>query len=431
MISVNIISGIVIIGTILVIALRVLAFSGLPIKKNPVFNALLSKKLQQQSFTATSRETLAVFSIALLFRIAVFIISIFAIFLMSNEPFSFEKLINEYLKWDANNYFRIATGGYSYHTENGAFTTLAFFPLYPWVTRIMNILFDNMTLSGLIVSFLAYSGACAYMYKLMSLDYNKPTAIRAIVFMSVFPHALFFGTMMNESMLLLTAMAALYYIRRHEWIKAGIFGALAAMSRLAGIMLIIPAAVEWIEHYEVISLLRKKSFAKVWQLLYKNALWIILMFLGTFVYLACNYHTTGEWFKFLEYQKTIWNNSTVYWGECLSTILNRTGNDSSFTLFAIWLPELISIVFVATLLIYGIRRTRNLYTSFLVVYMIINMTISWPLSIARYMTCAIPAFMILSDFSERHKWTEHILTAIMAIAFGVFFVAYFMGRHIL
>ena len=431
MISVNILSGIIIIGAILVIALRVLTRSGMPVKENAFLNTLLCNKQNTTGFIATHKETASVFGISLLFRIAVFIISIFAIFLVSNENFSAQKLINTYLQWDAHNYTRIATGGYSYYVENGEFPTLAFFPLYPWTIRIINLFINNMTISGLVVSFLTYSGACAYMYNLMSFDYNKQTAIRAIVFMSVFPHALFFGTMMNESMLLFTSMATLYYIRRHSWVKAGIFGALAAMSRLAGIALIIPAAVEWIEHYRVIKLLRKKSFKKVWQLFCKKALWIVLMFGGTFVYLLCNYRTTGEWFKFLEYQEMFWHNTTVYWGECLSTILRYAVNERSFTLYAIWLPELISIVFATSLLIYGIRRTRNLYTSFLVVYMIINMSMAWPLSIARYMSCAVPAFMILSDFSERHKWTEQIITATMAIAFGVFFTVYFMGRHIL
>lgn len=431
MIWVNIISGIIIIGAILVIALRVLTRSGLPVKDNKFSGVLLQDCSKHSGFIATPKETAAVFGISLLFRVVVFIISIFAIFLVSDESFSFQRLINTYMQWDANNYFRIATGGYSYYVENGEFPTLAFFPLYPWTVRVFNIFIRNMTVSGLLVSFLAYSGACAYMYNMMSSDYNKQATIRAIVFMSVFPHSLFFGTMMNESMLLFTSMATLYYIRRHSWAKAGIFGALASMSRLAGIMVVIPAAVEWIEHYRIIKLIRKKSFKKIWQLFYKKALWIFVMPLGTVVYLACNYHTTGEWFKFLEYQEMFWHNTTVYWGECLSVILDYATRDTSFTRFAIWLPELISIIFATILLIYGIRRTRNLYTSFLVVYMIINMSMAWPLSIARYMTCAIPAFMILSDFTERHKWTEHIITATMAIAFGVFFTVYFMGRQIL
>lgn len=427
---VNVISGIIIIGAILVIALRVLSKSGLPFKGNLVFNVLLKNETSNM-FNPTPKETLAVFGIAFLFRVLVFLISIFAVFIMRDEPYSFETLIKTYMQWDANNYLRIAMGGYSFHVENGAYTTLAFFPFYPWVVRIFNTFFNNFTVSGLVVSSLAYSGACAYMYNLMSFDYNKQTAIRAIVFISVFPHALFFGTMMNESMLFFTATATLYYIRRHSWGIAGVFGALASMSRLAGIMLVIPAAVEWIEHYKVIELLRKKSFAKIWNLFYKKASWIFLMLAGTFIYLACNYHTTGEWFKFLEYQENIWNNKTVYWGECMSVILDRAANDTSFTRFAIWLPEIIAIVFAITLLIYGIRRTRNMFTAFLVVYIIINTSMGWPLSVARYMTCAVPAFMILSDFSEHHKWTEHLITATMAIAFGVFFTAYFMSRQVL
>ena len=431
MIWVNIISGIVIIGAVLVIALRVLTRSGLPVKDNKFSGGLLKDCSKHSGFIAAPKEIAAAFGLSLLFRVLVFFISIFAIFLISDESFSFQRLINTYMQWDANNYFRIATGGYSYYVENGEFPTLAFFPLYPWVVRVFNMFIHNMTISGLLVSWLAYSGACAYLYNMMSSDYNKATAIRAIVYMSVFPHSLFFGTMMNESMLLFTSMATLYYIRRHSWAKAGAFGALASLSRLAGIALVIPAAVEWIEHYRIIKLVRKKSFEKIWQLFYKKALWVLVMPFGTFIYLACNYHTTGEWFKFLEYQEMFWNNTTVYWGECLSVILEYTSRERSFTLFSIWLPELISIIFVTILLIYGIRRTRNLYTAFLTVYMIINMSMAWPLSIARYMTCAIPAFMILSNFSERHKWTEHLITATMAIAFGVFFTVYFMGRQIL
>ena len=54
---------------------------------------------------------------------------------------SFGDILEQYMKWDANNYVRIATGGYTYYTEGENFTTLAFFPLYPWLMRIVNIIF--------------------------------------------------------------------------------------------------------------------------------------------------------------------------------------------------------------------------------------------------------------------------------------------------
>lgn len=414
-----------------VIAIRVITQSGNFSANNTIMRYVCKDNSLKNSFDVTNKETAGVFGIAFAFRVVVFLISAFAIFLVRDGEFSFSQWINTYLQWDAHNYHRIAQGGYSFHTENGAFTTLAFFPLYPWLIKVVNLFINNYIISGILLSSLLFSGACAFMYKLLALDYNKQTAIRAIVYISVFPHSLFFGVMMNESMLFITSVATLYYIRKHNWPLVGIMGALAALSRMAGLLLAIPAAVEWLEHYKIFEKLRQKKIGDIWKLFYSKGLWIFLMLLGTGIYLFCNYKTTGEWFKFLEYQKTIWNNGAVYFGKGISIMAERTINNSSFTRFAIWLPEIISVSFVVATLIYGLRCTRNMYTAFLLIYIIINTGFAWPISIARYMACAVPAFIILADFSERHKWTEHLITATMAIAFGVFFVAYFLSRQIL
>ena len=148
------------------------------------------------------------------------------------------------MKWDANNYFRIANVGYSGFDIDGDFTTIVFFPLYPWIMRIVNLIFRDLRVSGLLTSFALYSGACCFLYKLFSIDHSKSVAVRAIVYLSVFPHALFFGTLMSVSMLLFTSAATLYYIRKHKWYLVGIWGAAAALSRMVGILLAIPAAVE-------------------------------------------------------------------------------------------------------------------------------------------------------------------------------------------
>ena len=44
---------------------------------------------------------------------------------------------------------------------------------------------------------------------------------------------------------------------------------------------------------------------------------------------------------------------------------------------------------------------------------------------------AIPAFLFLSDFSERHKWTEPIITASMAIGLGIYLTGYLCWKQIL
>ena len=429
---VNIISSILIWTAAAILLLRVLYKSGLQFNtKSPLVSGILKDTASGGGFCAGKKETLTVFGVSFIFRIIVLVISVFAIFIVKDSEFSLSEFLNSYLQWDANNYYRIAKGGYSYHTENGMFTTLAFFPLYPWLVRVVGILTGNLVVSGVLTSCLLYSGACAYMYKLLSYDYEKQTAIRAIVYISVFPHSLFFGTMMNESMLFFTMAATLYYIRRHDWVKTGIFGALAALSRMVGILLAVPAAVEWLEHYRIIEKLKNKSYKEICSLFFKKGIWIFLMLLGTGIYLFCNYKTTGEWFKFLEYQKEIWHNGAVYFGKGISLITDNAIANNEFTKFALWLPELISVVFVIVMLIYGLRSTQSMYTVFLLVYIIINTGFEWPISIARYMCCALPAFVILSDFSQKHKWTEPVITASMAIAMGVFLTAYFMSRQIL
>ncbi len=399
--------------------------------KNKKIAYICEDKGQHGGFFVTTKEVAAVFGIALLFRVIVFLLSAFAIFIVRDIDFSFNEWINTYMQWDAHNYHRIAYGGYSYHVENGAYTTLAFFPLYPILIRIVNFIFNNYIISGILVSGLLYSGACAFMYKLLAIDYNKQTTIRAIVYISVFPHALFFGVMMNESLLLFTAVATLYFIRKHNWPLVGIFGALAAMSRMAGLLLAIPAAVEWLEHYKIFDKLRSMQIKEVIQLFVKKGLWIFLMLFGTGVYLYCNYKTTGDWFKFFDYQKEVWHNGTTYFGKGISIVEEYMLKTTKFTLFSLWIPELLATVFTVIMLVYGIRKTRSMYTVFLVATIVLNTGLDWPISVARYMTCAVPAFVILSEFSERHKWTEPVITAGMAIAFGIFFVGYFMSRQIL
>lgn len=428
---VSVISSALIWGAAAVILIRLIQCSGIRLGSNRFIFILTCDKSIQGSFKTERKELFAVFGLALLFRLCVFLISICAAYMFKDHGYSFSDYMNEYLKWDANNYQRIAIGGYSYYTVEGDYTTLAFFPLYPWLIRILNLILRNEILSGIVLSGILYSGACTYLYKLFSMDYNKQTAIRGLVYLSVFPHALFFGVMMNESMLLFTMAATFYYIRTHNWRLVGIFGALAALSRMVGILMAIPAAIEWLEHYKILGMLKEKKIKEIWHLFYSKGLWIFLMLAGLGIYLFCNYKTTGEWFKFLEYQEKYWSNGSCYFGKGITTMFDNMLQKANSTKYEIWIPEVVSVIFVISALIYGIPRHKNMYTGFLLIYIIINTGFEWPISIARYMTCAIPAFLILSDFTERHKWTEPIITCCMAITMGIYLVAYFMFKQIL
>ena len=101
--------------------------------------------------------------------------------------------------------------------------------------------------AGLMVSFLCYSAGCVYLYRLAAWELGKGAARRTVLFLSLFPYAFFFGGVMTEGLFLLTTAAALWHIRRHRWWRAGMWGVLAAMTRMHGLLLIGAAGAELVE----------------------------------------------------------------------------------------------------------------------------------------------------------------------------------------
>jgi len=430
---VYILSGFLIFGCILVLAYRILVNSGLLVSENPLAKSLLADYSLSNSGNVSNKEAGAVFLIALGFRIMLFLLGAAFLFMFGHVA-SFEDILEQYIKWDAHAYQRIATGGYTYFTEYGDYVTLAFFPLYPWLMRVVNFIFCDLRISGFVVSYLCYAGGCSFLYKLFSIDYGKDTAKRAIIYLSVFPHSLFFGALMSESLMLFTMAATLYYIRKHNWWLVGVFGALAALSRMTGILLAIPAAVEWIEHYKIVDKFKNKKIGDIWKLFYQKGLWIFFMLAGTGLYLLCNFKVTNNCFTFLEYQRTYWHHGAAYFGKgilCVFENLVSSFSEKPSIFFELWLPSAMSILFVLAMMIYGLRRNRSMYSAFLIVYFMINMGVDWIISTPRYMACAVPAFLFLADFSERRKWTEPFITATMAVGLGLYLVAYLSNKQVL
>lgn len=432
----SILTNILIWGSLLIILIRLVSTADISyFSRNKAISFILENKSRGLSDEVTYKSVIYLCLAALLFRMIVFYLSSFAVAFWSNSELTFNNLIQQYVQWDANNYQRIADLGYSGYNPDGNYLTLAFFPLYPWTARVFNIIFHNTYISLLVTSFLCYSIGCGFLYKLCAIDFGKSTAMKSVVYISVFPHALFFGTMMNESMLFMFTVITLLFIRRHKWWLVGIFGALAALSRLAGILLAFPALIEFIEYYKLPEKLKHKELKQTAAILLRKGSPVFIMLLGTFVYLYCNYRTTGEWFKFMEYQQTIWHHHSTYFGTGVRNIINNAINalksGNSMITAAIHIPSVISLVFVLLSIVYGIRKSRSMYSIYLIMYFIVNMSVDWIISTPRYMVCAVPAFIYLAEFADRHRWIDPLITASMSICFGIYLTAYLFSKQIL
>ena len=150
-------------------------------------------------------------------------------------------LVEPLRQWDGLWYKLIAEQGYSGGTQSAK---AAFWPLYPWLMaaggRLTGWTVDAV---GYLISNLAFAVALILLYRLVALDFEPAVARRTLWAIALFPTALFFSAVYTESLFLALVVGALLAARLERWWLAGLVGALAALTRSYGVLLVIPFAV--------------------------------------------------------------------------------------------------------------------------------------------------------------------------------------------
>lgn len=127
----------------------------------------------------------------------------------------------------------------------------AFFPLFPLLVRTVaapaSLLGAPMT-EALLVSGLLVSGACAFVgamvvHRLAERELGRRVAGASVWALLAFPGSLWLSAVYTEGLFLLLSAACVLAARDRRWIVAGALGALAAATRSAGIILVVPILV--------------------------------------------------------------------------------------------------------------------------------------------------------------------------------------------
>jgi hypothetical protein len=151
-----------------------------------------------------------------------------------------------FARYDSGWFFDIARNWYQY--VEGGRNNLAFFPVYPFLMRQVGQLLGggqaNYYLAGIVISWTAFTVAMVLLYRLARLDLPRDGAWRAVVYAAIFPFAFFFGLVYSESVFLMFTVAAFYGFRTRRWVMGGMAGALAAATRVNGVMAL--PALAWI-----------------------------------------------------------------------------------------------------------------------------------------------------------------------------------------
>lgn len=146
---------------------------------------------------------------------------------------------------DAQWYTGIATHGYAWSLDGKP--ALAFFPLYPALIHLGMGIGIPAVAAGLVIANLCAVAALSYIRALVSLEWGPAVARRGVWMFALFPTAFFTFAPYTEALFLLAAAAVLYHSQRGQIVPAGMWMAVAILTRSTGLILIVPLlmAVLW------------------------------------------------------------------------------------------------------------------------------------------------------------------------------------------
>ncbi|PKO04915.1 MAG: hypothetical protein CVU41_14235 [Chloroflexi bacterium HGW-Chloroflexi-3] len=159
---------------------------------------------------------------------------------------SFSRLfLAPWYRWDTVHYLEIADFGYDFDPVNTIWP-----PLYPVLIKIINFLYQPSLVAGILVSNIFFIIGLFLTYVLTAEIIDEKTAKNTLLFLVCFPMSFYFIAAYSESLFLVFTTAVFLLINRKKWLWAGVVSALASLTRVQGIILIIPILVALIRQYD-------------------------------------------------------------------------------------------------------------------------------------------------------------------------------------
>jgi hypothetical protein len=158
-------------------------------------------------------------------------------------PFESTKFAEAFAAWDSGWYWTIARDGYRYAAHDQS--TIAFFPLYPLLMRALAWPFGGgdraLWIAGIVASLACFFLALVVLHRLTErLCGSRESARRTVLYVAVFPFAIFFTQVYTESLFLLLSVSAMLAAYGSRWPLAGLLGGLTALTRPNGILIALP-----------------------------------------------------------------------------------------------------------------------------------------------------------------------------------------------
>ncbi len=315
---------------------------------------------------------------------------------------------------DAAWFLRIATGGYLANDGSAAF-----FPLYPMAIRVVAWLPGIGPLgAALIVSNACFLGALVMLHGLTRLEgWSTDTARTTILFVAIFPTAFFFLAPYSESPFLLLSVSAFWFARRDRWALAGLMGALAALTRSIGLILVLGLAVEAIQRS------REDGGPLLPRLAGAAAVAI-----GPALYFLYWNAAHGDLLAPLDAQRA-WQRELTF---PIATLTDAV--TSAWRYGTYWLLDLVVVAVVLIAVVAGVRMLRGGYLAYALASLAVPLFMPLParplLSMPRFVVVLFPAFWVLANAVERRRIPEPLVVATFAGGYALLAALFINWWHV-
>jgi hypothetical protein len=292
--------------------------------------------------------------------------------------------------WDAGWYLRIVREGYTY--VPGQRSSVVFFPLYPVLVRLLTFggAVDNR-LAGYLISNGALFFAIFLLWKLAAFEMRDESCSKHVVQFLLFnPMTVFYSSIYTESLYLLCLVGVLYFARTQRWLLAAVCAYAAALSRVVGLLLVIPLACEYFLQNRRNLGWRNASVGRA-------LICCAAPVLGFLTYVVYLNRAFGEPLAFMKCE--------VAWGRQLTWpwLAFRHLHRHNDPFHVIWFVSF--AVLAVVLFILAVRwRLRPTYLVILVIFSVFPLSSGLLESLPRYLSVLFPFYFVLALAAK--KWPD-------------------------
>jgi hypothetical protein len=307
-----------------------------------------------------------------------------------------EWLLGPWQRFDTTHYVHVAREGY--RVDEPVFSIRL--PLYPLLIRWLGALFwgeYRYLAAALLISSTATVGYFLVFAALARDALGLEQGSQALLYLSVYPWAFFLLAGYAESLFLFLTTLTFWAALRRRWWVAGVCGALAALTRIQGAVLVFPLFLE---------ALRQRRF-RIWPMSWE-VLWSLLPGLATVGFVLWR---SAAGFQPLPtvYAAHMHNHPASPWTSLLQALQSLCSGGGHINDY---LDSGAALLFLALTLI-AWRRLSPVYALYMSGVWILSVSHVQDLhpliSVGRHMLSLFPAFFLLGRVGARNAWLHRLI----------------------